>query len=217
MSFMKQLPQSDEMRRHMVDSQLRTSGVNSPWIIAAMLATPREAFVPGDASSVYMDRAIPIGRGRMLNPPLAAGQMLELAALAPTDHVLIVGAATGYLATLLKGRVAACVAVEENAELFAAMQASAPGVQAIAGPNAAGAADHGPFNVIIIDGAIETLPDALVAQLAEGGRIVAGLREGPVTRLAMGVKRAGHLALRAVSDMEIAPLPGFARAKEFVF
>jgi protein-L-isoaspartate(D-aspartate) O-methyltransferase len=214
---MKQLTQSEEMRRHMVDSQLRTSGVNAPWIIAAMLTTPREAFVPGDKAAAYMDRSIPLGHGRMLNPPLAAGLMLNTAEPDSGDNVLLIGAATGYLAALLKSRVASLVAVEEAGALAEAFKAKLPGVTLVEGPLAEGAADHGPYDLIIIDGGIEQLPDALIKQLAEGGRMVTGLNDGPVSRLAAGVKHGAHLALRPVIDTEIVPLPGFQRAKDFVF
>jgi protein-L-isoaspartate(D-aspartate) O-methyltransferase len=217
MDFMKLLPQSEEIRRNMVDSQLRTSGVNTAWIISAMLATAREAFVPGDASAAYMDRSVPLGEGRMLNPPIAAGQMLEIAEPRPSDHVLLIAAGTGYLAALLAGRVTKMVAVEEAQSLADAFKANCPDMILVEGPNAAGAAEHGPYDLIIIDGAIETLPDALTEQLVEGGRIVTGVIEGPVSRLASGVKRGSHLALRAMADMEIAPLPSFAQAREFVF
>jgi protein-L-isoaspartate(D-aspartate) O-methyltransferase len=217
MGFMKQLPQSEEMRRHMVDSQLRTSGVNTPWTIAAMMATPREAFVPGDASTAYMDRAIPLGSGRMLNPPVAAALMLQSAEVQPDDKVLLVGAGTGYLAALLAPRVTSLVALEESDALADAFKANLPGITLIEGPLSKGASGHAPYDLILIDGGIERLPDALVEQLADGGRVVTGLIEGPVSRLAMGVKRGGHLALRAIADTEIAGLPGFARAKAFVF
>ena len=196
MGFMTLLPQSEEMRRNMVDSQLRTSGVNTPWILAAMLATPREAFVSGDCSTVYMDRATSLGEGRMLNPPVATGQMLQLANVQASDHVLLIGDSSGYVAALLANRVASLTAMTEYA-------AEAP--------------KHGPYSLILIDGAIETLPDSLTAQLADGGRIVTGITDGPVTRLATGVKHGAHLALRPAFDMEIAALPGFARAKEFIF
>jgi protein-L-isoaspartate(D-aspartate) O-methyltransferase len=217
MDFMKQSPQSEEMRRHMVDSQLRTNGVNAPWIIAAMLSTPREAFVPGDSATAYMDRAVSLGNGRMLNPPLAAGLMLDTAEPDSGYKVLLIGAATGYLAALLKSRVASLVAVEEAGALAEAFKANLPGVTLVEGPLAEGAAGHAPYDLIIIDGGIEQLPDILVEQLAEGGRIVTGLTDGPVSRLATGVKHGAHLALRPVMDTEIAPLPGFQRAKDFVF
>lgn len=217
MGFMKLLPQSEEMRRNMVDSQLRTSGVNAPWIIAAMLATPREAFVSGANSAVYMDRSFPLGGGRMLNPPLAAGQILMVAEPKATDRVLLIGAGTGYLAALLAKRVALLLAVEESAELADNFAANIPEVQLLRGALNEGAAGSAPFDIIIIDGAIEELPQILADQLAEGGRIVTGVTDGPVSRLATGVKRGNHLKLRPVTDMEIAALPGFAGAKEFVF
>ena len=211
------LPQSEEMRRNMVDSQLRTSGVNAPWIIAAMLATPREAFLADANSAVYMDRSYPLGSGRMLNPPVAAGQMLLAAEPKTTDRVLLIGAGTGYLAALLARRVTSLVAVEESAELADKFAAALPDVQLLRGAHHTGAPDDAPFDLIIIDGAIEELPQTLVDQLVDGGRVVTGITDGPVTRLATGVKRGSHLALRTVADMEIAALPGFARAKEFVF
>jgi protein-L-isoaspartate(D-aspartate) O-methyltransferase len=211
------LPQSEQMRRNMVDSQLRTDGVNAPWIIAAMLATPREAFVDGAITAVYMDRSFPLGSGRMLNPPLAAGQMLMVAEPKATDRVLLIGAGTGYLAALLVRKVAFLVAVEETAELADAFAANLPDVQLLRSDHNSGAPEYAPFDVIIIDGAIAELPQALVDQLVEGGRIVTGITDGPVSRLATGVKRGSHLVLRPLADMEIAALPGFARAKEFVF
>jgi protein-L-isoaspartate(D-aspartate) O-methyltransferase len=217
MGFMTLLPQSEQMRRNMVDSQLRTDGVNAPWIIAAMLATPRERFVIGDPSVAYMDRSVPLGGGRMLNPPTAVGHMLMVAQPKPADHALLIAAGTGYLATLLKTRIASFVAVEESAELADKFESNCPDVTLLRSENQAGAPDSAPFDLIIIEGAIEELPQALVDQLADGGRIVTGITDGPVTRLATGVKRGDHLALRPVADMEIAPLPGFARAREFVF
>jgi protein-L-isoaspartate(D-aspartate) O-methyltransferase len=215
--FMMHLPQSETMRRNMVDSQLRPSGVNTPWIISAMLDTPREAFIPGDNSGAYMDRAVPLGGGRWLNPPVAHGHMLMLADIAPTDRVLLVGGGTGYLAALVSRQVRALVVVEESAALAEAFSANLPDVSLVQGPLSAGAAGQGEFDLILVDGAIAALPDALAAQLAEDGRIVAGLVDGPVMRLATGMKRAGHVTLRPVLDMEIAPLPGFELAKEFVF
>lgn len=214
---MKLLPQSEAMRRNMIDSQLRTSGVNVPWILAAMQATPRELFVTGDGGLAYMDRAAGLGGGRKLNPPVAAGQMLQVAEPAPADRVLLVAAGAGYLAALLAPRVATLVAVEESAELAALFRSNLPAITLIEAANAAGAAADGHYDLIIIDGAIEQLPDALTEQLAEGGRLVTGLIDGPVTTLAHGVKLGGQISLRPVGEMEIAPLPGFAPAKEFVF
>ena len=208
------------MRAAMIDSQLRTNDVIDPDVVAAMAAVPREAFVPAALSSVaYMDRAIALGDGRALNPPLVTGRLLVEAAVRPGMRVLLVGAATGYTAALLAKLGAEVHAVEERADLIEAARAAA-GDSAIAwtqGPLAAGAPKAAPFDRIIIEGAVETLPDALVAQLAEGGRIVAARRDGSVSRLVQGVKAGGTVALRAFADMDVAPLPGFAAPKGFRF
>ena len=208
------------MRAAMIDSQLRTNDVIDPDVVAAMAAVPREAFVPAALSGVaYMDRAIALGDGRALNPPLVTGRLLVEAAVRPGMRVLLVGAATGYTAALLAKLGAEVHAVEERADLIEAARAAA-GDSAIAwtqGPLAAGAPKAAPFDRIIIEGAVETLPDALVAQLAEGGRIVAARRDGSVSRLVQGVKAGGIVALRAFADMDVAPLPGFAAPKGFRF
>lgn len=207
-----------EMRQNMVDSQLRTNGVIEPWIIIAMGATPRENFLPADkAAFAYLDRSVPLGKGRMLNPPLANGQMLQAANVTPLDTILVIGAGPGYLAALLTGHAAKIVTVEEDADLAAQVKAHAPAATLVEGPLPAGAPEHGPFSLILIDGAVEQLPDAIVDQLGEGGRIVTGLIEGTVRRLAIGTKHGGSVALRNLADLEVAALPGFERAKEFVF
>ena len=208
------------MRAAMIDSQLRTNDVIDPDVVAAMAAVPREAFVPAALSGVaYMDRAIALGDGRALNPPLVTGRLLVEAAVRPGMRVLLVGAATGYTAALLARLGAEVHAVEERADLIEAARAAA-GDSTIAwtqAPLAAGAPNAAPFDRIVIEGAVETLPDALVAQLAEGGRIVAARRDGSVTRLVQGVKAGGTVALRAFADMDVAPLPGFAAPKGFRF
>jgi protein-L-isoaspartate(D-aspartate) O-methyltransferase len=210
--------QSENMRRHMVDSQLRTSGVNEPWVIQAMRALPRENFVPAERASVaYADRPVPLSAGRMLNAPVVAGLMLQAASPENGDTALVVGAGTGYLAALLAPQVSALVAVESDAALAALTRSNVPAVTVVEGPLEHGAPDTAPYSLIIIDGAIKDLSAALVAQLADGGRIVAGLVEGAVCRLAMGVKHGSHVALRPFADGEVVPLSGFARSTEFVF
>ncbi|ABF53970.1 protein-L-isoaspartate O-methyltransferase family protein [Sphingopyxis alaskensis] len=209
-----------EMRAAMIDSQLRTNDVTDPAVVAAMGAVPREAHVPAALAGVaYMDRAIALGEGRMLNPPLVTGRMLVAAAIRPGMRVLLVGGATGYTAALLAALGAQVHAVEEAPALLAiARSATADAnIRWIEGPLAAGAPDAAPYDRIIIDGAIEVLPDALAAQLAEGGRIVAARREGAVSRLVQGVKAGGAVALRSFADMDVAPLPGFAAPTGFRF
>jgi protein-L-isoaspartate(D-aspartate) O-methyltransferase len=209
---------SESLRRHMVDSQLRTSGVNTPWITQAMAHLPREQFAgAGQAGAAYTDRPVWLGKGRVLNPPAATGQLLQAAAPEAGDRVLLVGAATGYLAALLAPRVANLIALEEVSEFAVLAEANVPAVEVVTGPLRAGYIAGAPYSLIVIDGAIDELPQAIVDQLIDGGRIVTGLREGAALRLAMGVKHGSHLALRAFADTEIAPLPGFERVREFEF
>ena len=213
-----------DMRAAMIDSQLRTSDVIDPAVIGAMASVAREAHVPAALAGVaYMDRAIGLDDGRALNPPLVTGRMLVTAAVEPGARVLVIGAATGYLAALLAALGADVYAVEENPALLAAGRratddgAHAAAIHWIEGPLTAGAPDAAPFDRIIIDGAIETLPDAIAAQLADGGRLVGARHDGAVTRLIQGVKTAGTLTLRAFADMDVAPLPGFAAVRGFEF
>lgn len=209
-----------DMRSAMIDSQLRTNDVIDPAVIAAMAAVPREAHVPAALASVaYMDRAIDLGGGRWLNAPLVTGRMLVEAAIRPGARVLLIGAATGYGAALLARLGAEVHAIEEDPALIAAgrQTAAASAIHWIEGPLSAGAPGGAPFDRIIIEGAIEVLPDAIADQLAEGGRLVAARREGAVTRLVQGVKAGGIVALRPFADMDVAPLPGFAAPTGFRF
>ena len=202
----------------MVDSQLRTNGITAAWIVKAMGELPREAFLPeGKEAFAYLDRSVPLGEGRMLNPPLATAEILQAAEVTQDDHVLLIGAGTGYMAKLLSGRAGKLVAVESDAGLAKVARANVPGLDLVEGILAEGHAKAAPYSLILIDGGIERLPDAIEVQLTEGGRIVTGLVDGPVRRLAIGTKHGGHVALRAFADIEVAALPGFEKAREFVF
>jgi protein-L-isoaspartate(D-aspartate) O-methyltransferase len=218
-------PDFTSARRAMIDSQLRTSGISDPSVIAAMAACERENFVPAAMRAIaYMDRSIAIGGNRKLNPPVAAAMMLQAAEVKASDRVLLVGAGTGYLAALLAPTGASVVALEEDDALFdeavtrlAAMNKVTP----VKGPLKDGRADLGPYSLIIIDGAIADLPPALSSQLTDAGRIVCGLIDKSVTRLAIGYRAGAEvgnaLALRPFADTDIAQLSGFARKAEFVF
>jgi len=208
-----------EMRAAMVDSQLRTNDVIDPAVVAAMGAEPREAHVPAALASVaYMDRAIDLGGGRWLSPPLVTGRLLVAAAIRPGARVLLIGAATGYTAALLARLGAAVVALEERSDLIeTGRQAGTGAVTWVEGPLADGAPQAAPFDRILIEGAIEQLPQAIVDQLADGGRLVAARRDGAVSRLVQGVKAGGTVALRPFADMDVPLLPGFAVPTGFRF
>mgnify|MGYP006077511277 CR=1 FL=1 len=182
------------MRAAMVASQLRTSDVNDPAVLAAMATVPREEFVPAARrETCYTDRTIPLGNGATMNPPLATGRLLTVAQVEAGEKVLLLGDATGYTAALLR---------HMGAEVVAVSASPAKG-------NSKGA----PYDVIVIDGVIDAFPDALSAQLAEGGRVAAGLNVRGVSRLVGGRKAGGVLGLVAVADMEMARAQGFEPEK----
>ena len=217
------VPADDQraMRHAMVASQLRTNAVSDQRVVAAMARVPREAFVPAEVRAIaYRDTALPLAGGRAINPPIATGRLLTEAYLLPSDRVLLIGAAGGYTAAVLAEIVAAVVAVEEDATLAAAARTALAGISTVAlveAPLAAGHEDGAPYDVLVIDGAVEAVPAALVGQLVAGARVVAGLVDRGVTRLASGRRTEGGFGLAAFVDSECVVLPGFAQPKGFRF
>lgn len=186
-------------RRAMIDSQLRTSGVNEEFALRRMMAVPREDFLPDDrAGLAYIDRSIPLGQDAALASPVFYGKMLVEAAPEPSDDVLIVEGGTGYLAELVRPLAGSVrtVSVEDAAR---------------------GTLPEGAFSLLLIDGAVEHLPEALAEIVVEEGRVVAGLVLREVTRLASGRKVAGHLALAPVEDLGIPILHAFDRPRGWTF
>lgn len=213
-------PDFAKMRHAMVVSQLRTNAVSDPRVIAAMGEVPREAFVPAAQRAVaYRDAQLPLGGGRTLNTPLATARLLVAAEVAPTDRVLLVGAAGGYAAALLARIATTVVALEEDAALAGEAVGGVTGsnVETVSGPLNQGWEAGAPYDVIVIDGAVESVPDAIADQLAPGGRLVTGVVDRGVTRLAMGRRTGGGFGIADFVDMECALLPGFARPKSFQF
>jgi protein-L-isoaspartate(D-aspartate) O-methyltransferase len=185
-------------RRAMIDSQLRTSGVTDAVVIAAMGAAPREDFVPAAARGhAYIDRAIPLGEGRALPAPLFHGKVLSEAALQRDDTVLLVSCGSDYLPALVRPLVG-------NVEVLAPGEATAK-------------RRKGGYTLLLIAGAIETLPDNLAAALADGGRVVTGLVERGVTRLATGRKLGGAVSLLPLAEMGIPVLSEFAAPRRWSF
>lgn len=213
-------PDFETMRRAMVSNQLRTTAVNDPRVIAAMAAVPRERYVPPESAvTAYIDRAIRIGGTRALNPPMTTGRLLTEAHPRAEDHALVVGGATGYASALLAELVASVVALEEDAALLeAARKASlSPRVTIVEGPLASGWKKRAPYDLILVDGAVEFVPQALVDQLADGGRLAVAIIDRGVTRLAIGKRSGKGFGLVAFADAEAVTLPGFAQPKSFNF
>jgi protein-L-isoaspartate(D-aspartate) O-methyltransferase len=192
------LPDNSIARRAMIDSQLRTSGVNEEYVLARMLAVPREEFLPSDkGAQAYIDRAVSLGAGGTLAAPLFYGKLLVEAAPGPDDRVLVVSGGTGYLAALVRPLVAEVT--EVSAEEAAALSGT------------------GRYTLILVDGAIEQLPQGLADALAEGGRIATGLVLRQVTRLASGRRIAGQVNLAPVEDLGIPVLAAFNAPKGWTF
>lgn len=209
------------MRAAMVSSQLRTTGVDDVRVVAAMATVSREDFVPAASRLLaYRDTAIPLGGARYLNTPLATGRLLTEAEILDQDHVLLVGAASGYTAAVLAHLGATVVAVETDCALLATARETLDGIagiELVEAPLAQGHPAGAPYDVLLVDGAVEELPDALLAQLRPDGRIATGLVDRGVTRLASGRRTAGGSGLFAFADAECVVLPGFARPTGFRF
>lgn len=209
------------MRQAMVSSQLRTNAVNDPRVVLAMSKVARERFVPRDERAfAYLDRQLALGRGRYLNVPVSTGRLLTEAYLEPEDRVLLIGAATGYAAAVLAQLVAHVVAVESDPELAAHARHALEGeaeVEVVEAPMQGGWPAGAPYNVLMIDGAVEFVPDDLLEQVKPDGRVVTGLVDQNVIRLASGRRSRGGFGLVAFADMDCAVLPGFSRPRRFTF
>jgi protein-L-isoaspartate(D-aspartate) O-methyltransferase len=216
-------PPADARRQMMIDSQLRPSDVIEPRLIAAIASVDREAFVPAERrAQAYADRPVPLSESRALNTPLATARLIDDLRVRAGDRVLLIGAATGYTAAVLAAMGAQVTAVEEDAGLAALASTNLShlaSVEPVTGPLAQGAAAHGPFDKMLIDGAVEAIPITLSGQLAEGGRIACGLAADGVTRLARGVQVTSdtEVALMPFADMDMPGLPGFAQPRGFQF
>jgi protein-L-isoaspartate(D-aspartate) O-methyltransferase len=210
----------EPMRRAMVASQLRTTGVNDPRVIAAMGAVPRELYVPeARAALAYADALVPLGGGRALNPPMTTGRLLTEARLQGHERALVIGAATGYSAAVLARLVGSVIALEEDDGLAAFARAALKDskVSLAKGPLAKGWAKGAPYDFILIDGAVEHVPQAIVDQAADGARIALATLDRGVTRLAVGRVVGGAFGIVTFADAAAAILPGFDRPRTFSF
>lgn len=208
-------------RLRMVDTQIRPVQVNDPRVLDAMRRLPRERFVGPERRSVaYMDRDVPLADGRVLTEPRVIARLVQSLVPHRGERALVVGAATGYAACLLDALLVTVVALEQDARLAAQGQALlaelAPGVRYRVGPLAAGCPDDGPFDMILIDGAVRAIPEALAGQLAPAGRIAGVLAlPGKVATAFLADASPAGLRPRAQFDCatpllpELAPAPGF--------
>jgi protein-L-isoaspartate(D-aspartate) O-methyltransferase len=216
-------------RRNMVESQVWPSDITDRRIVRAMLEVPRESFVPkAFASIAYVDGPVPVlvgqsGRdGRHLLPPRTFAKLVQLAEVGPESLVLDVACATGYSTAVLARLAGRVVAVEPDRglaqETTRQLQALGAGnAMVIEGAIADGAKSEAPFDVILLNGAVPAVPPALLAQLGDGGRLVAMLVEGPLCRAHLW-RRAGQATdCQPAFEGAAARLPGFDMPAGFVF
>lgn len=208
-------------RRTMVDTQVRPSDVTKFPIINAMLQTRREVFLPARlAEAAYIGEELDLGHGRVVLEARDFAKLLDALDIQPTDLVLDIGSAYGYSAAVLSQMAEMVIAVEEDAEFAADAQAAltAEGYMNVSvhqGPLAEGAAAHGPYDAIIIQGGVGALPAGLTEQLAEDGRI--GMIEQSAGQAAawVGYKRNGNIDWRRVFNAGATVLPGFQKLHNF--
>jgi protein-L-isoaspartate(D-aspartate) O-methyltransferase len=216
MTVQAPIPDFAAARAAMVDSQLRPQGVTDPAVLQAMASVPRERFVAEQSRALaYVDRAVSTGAGRFLSAPAVLGQLLTQMMPERGHRALVVGAGTGYSAAVLAAMGLDVVAVENSPEL--ASKARELGIDVIEAPLEAGHAEGGPYDQILIDGAVEAIPGAVVAQLADGGRLGTALVDRGITRLVVGRKAGGAFGYLSIGDAGVPALPGFSRPKAFTF
>ncbi len=210
----------DAARQTMVDSQLKPVGVVNAAVLAAMGAVARERYVPNAAKGVaYADTSVEVAPGRFMLPPATLALLLDRAELNAADRVLVVGGTTGYAAAVCRHAGADVTMVESDPGLVfiaRALDREAAG-QITEGPLAEGDAGHAPYTLVLLDGAVETVPEALCDQLAEGGRLAAVILDRGVGRAAVETKAEGRLGGLSFAELTARPLPGFARARAFAF
>lgn len=205
----------------MVDTQVRPSDVTKFPIIEAMLAIPREVYVPAaKREAAYIGENVDLAPGRVVLEPRTLAKLLDALDVQPSETVLDLGCGLGYSTAVIARMADAVVAVEEDAALAAEAQRtlSAEGVDnaaVIVGPLAAGDAKHAPYDVITLQGGVEVVPEALLAQLKEGGRIGAVFMEGALGTAMVGYKMDGAVTWRFAFNAAAPVLPGFAKARAF--
>jgi len=211
-------------RRNMVESQLRTNKVVDPAVVGAMAVVPREKFVPDSMAAVaYVDEDLPLGDGRFLMEPMVLGRMLQEACPNAEDAVLLIGCGSGYSAAVLAKLCSAVFALESDSAVATRATALLSGLGAdnvvvVEGPLAKGWADEAPYSLILFNGSVGEVPEAIVEQLGEGGRIVAVIADDQgLGRATLIGRRGGVLSRRTLFDANTPVLPDFIKSAGFVF
>lgn len=208
-------------RTHMVDSQIRPNDITKFPVIEAMLAIPREDFVPADKrEAAYMSENVDLGRGRVMLEPRTLGKMLDALDIQGDELVLDIGSGMGYSAAVIARMAEAVVAVEEDEAMLAEAQSALAAVEADnvilhQGALTEGAAKHGPYDVIVVQGAVAHLPESVTDQLKDGGRIACLFMEGALGTVRLGYKIDGRITWRHAFNAGAPVMPGFEKHAAF--
>jgi protein-L-isoaspartate(D-aspartate) O-methyltransferase len=213
------------LRRHMVDGQVRPADVTDIRILTAMLAIPRERFVPAKAQALaYLDQDLGLeaagAAARRLMKPMVLSKLIQALGIESTDRVLIIGAATGYSAAIIARMAAEVVALEQDAglaEIAKSALADDRNAQVITGTLADGYATAAPYDAILVEGAVEELPEAFCAQLKEGGLLACVQGTSPASSAMLYCRSGDELGGRRIFDAAASLLPGFAKPRVFAF
>ena len=202
----------------MVDTQVRPSDVTKFPIIAAMLAVPRESFVPtAQREAAYAGANVALSPNRVVLEARSLAKLLDFLDIQPGDRVMDLAAGYGYAAAVLAEMGCNVVAVEEDAAMAEAGRTRLAGqARMVTAPLTAGAPEQGPYDAIVVQGAVEQIPDTILAQLNEGGRIGALFMQGPLGTARIGLKQGGVVNWRNVFNATAPVLPGFAARRGFV-
>jgi protein-L-isoaspartate(D-aspartate) O-methyltransferase len=213
-----------DARNRMVDSQIRPNKVTDPRITTAMRRIARERFVPAAAVTLaYADEGVPLGHGRVLTEPMVIARLIQLAAPLAGERALVVAAGAGYGAAVLAACGVHVTALEECPELLAlarpALATEAPDVDVVAGPLTAGWAAGAPYDIILIEGAVREIPDAIAAQLREetGRLVTVRTLTGNVGQAILAERTVAGLRARPAFDCATPLVPGLLPAPSFVF
>jgi protein-L-isoaspartate(D-aspartate) O-methyltransferase len=210
------IPDFAAAREAMVECQLRPQGVTDPAVLEAMRRVQREKFLPSHTRPLaYVDRSVAMGEGRFLPAPAVLGRLLTHMTPERGQHALVVGGGTGYSAAVLAAMGLDVTLVESDPALAAA--AREQGIRLAEGPLDAGHPQGAPYDQMLIDGAVEFIPETIVDQLANGGRLGAALVDRRVTRLIVGRKVGGAFGYLSIGDAGVPALPGFSRPTSFTF
>ena len=208
-------------REIMVDTQIRPSDVTKFPVLKAMLDVPREMFVPRDKRDIaYIGESVDLGNGRVVLDPRVLAKLLDALNLSKDELVLDIGAGLGYSSALMAQLCEAVVALEDESEFIAEAEEALRDINidnvcVELAPLAKGAPEHGPYDVMVMQGAVEEIPDVLIEQLKEGGRIGCILVDNGVGKAQIGHKKNGVVSWRFAFDAGAPILNGFEKARDF--